>query len=152
MGESDAAVEYFGVMSNQVALKPEAANTLEQHGPSYAFGQPRGVAEPKAGVTNNTLAYRIDKLPEIAASGVVEALQHRNDRRPPAMGSEKAVFVHAVLGEQHRQTPAVISLDRLGEGGQQLSERMGSLFGSIHRYLAWLKACSGSRRRARRWR
>src|SRR5215468_1227699 len=90
LNESDAAVEYFGVMGDQVAPKPEAADPLEQHGPSYAFGQPRGVAEPKAGVTNNTVAYRIDKLPEIAASGVVEALQHRNDRRPPAMGSEKS--------------------------------------------------------------
>src|SRR5262249_24785362 len=152
LGKGDAAVEYFGVMGDQVAPKPEAADPLEQHGPSYAFGQPRGVAEPKSGITNSTVAYRIDKLPEIAASGVVEALQHRNDRRPPAMGSEKAVFVNTVLGEQHRQMPAVISLDRLREGGQQLSERMGSLFGSIHRYLARLKSCSGSQRRARRWR
>lgn len=56
-------------------------------------------------------------------------------------GLRKTRFIDAVLGEPHRHTPAVINLDRLGEGGQQLVERVGQLCSGIRINLwhgSWL--------------
>src|ERR1700745_3508848 len=100
-------------------------------------------------MANGTIAERIDKLPEIVASGVVKALRHRSDRRPPGMGSKKPILVDAVLGEQRRQTLAVIRLDSVAKAGQQLGKRTGRWFKGI-RQLVRLTARSGIRKPAGR--
>jgi len=124
LDEGDAAVERFRVMGDQIAAKSEAAHPLEEGSASRAFGQPRGIAEAEAGITDGTVADRIDKLPEIVASGVVKALQHGGDPRPPGTGSEETILIDTVLGEQVRQARTTIGLDRLGEGSEQLGERV----------------------------
>ena len=43
------------------------------------------------------------------------------DARPK--GSKKPILIDAVFGEQHRETAAVIGLDRVGEGRQQRCAR-----------------------------
>ena len=124
LDEGDAAVERFRLMGDQIAAKPEAAHSLEQDGAADTFGQPRDIAEAEAGITDCTVADRIDKLSEIVASSVVKALQHGGDPRPPGMGSEKTILIDTVLGEQLRQARTTIGLDRLGEGTEQLGKRV----------------------------
>ena len=62
----------------------------------------------------------------------MEALQHRANRRAPAMGPEKPVFIDAVFGKQPGQTRAVIRPDRFGEVCQQRGKGMGSWSGVTH--------------------
>jgi len=81
--QGETAVERFGVMGDQFALKPEAADPLEQYRPPDALRQPRGIAEAKTSVADRAIAQRIDKLPQITASGVVAEPKHGSDGRPP---------------------------------------------------------------------
>jgi hypothetical protein len=98
-----AAVECFGIPRDQVALEPEAADPVEQHGPACTFRQPRGVAEPEPGVADSAVADGVEEFLNVVAAGVVKVLQHRGDRSAPPMRTEKSVFVDAIRREQHRQ-------------------------------------------------
>jgi hypothetical protein len=65
----------------------------------------------------------------------MEALQHRRDRFPAGMGSEEAVFIGSVFGEQQCEAAAVIFCDGGGKGSQQAGEgQLTPPFGSCGRY------------------
>ena len=73
------------------------------------------IAEAIARIAGAAVAQGIEEIPAEVRAGIVEMLQHLDDRLAALVFAEEAVVVDAVLGEQGRERRAVIRGDRLGK-------------------------------------
>src|SRR6516165_1306032 len=122
LDKRDTTVECFAVAGDQTIAKLEPADPFKQNRTALALWQSGGIAEQETCVAEHTIADGIGKFPGIIGARIVEALQHRGDRGPPGMRSEKAVLVGAVGGEQHGEPLAIICFDSASEAGKQIRE------------------------------
>ena len=111
LGERQAAIEHLRIAADTAVAEREVPDPLEHDRLSLRTRHRREVAEPVTRVAAAAVAQGIEEVPAEARAGLVEVRNHLGDGGGSGVGAIKTILVDAVVGEQRRQSRAIIGLD-----------------------------------------